>query len=160
MDDEYCERLGCKEDDVDESDSDGMLIEIVDEILDCNVTLTDDGDGIVDYLDPQAPGYTVSPTSVIVNESGTVTKSITVKLDRSPTSNVIISIAVVDATEVSISLTTLTFTSLNWNTEQILVVTGVDDSDRDSDIDSNLIFSIVDASSDDTFDGSKHSYSY
>ncbi len=42
---------------------------------------------------------------------------------------------------------------MNWNTEQTLVVTGVDDSIRDSDINSNLIFSIVDASSDDTFDG-------
>ena len=130
-----------------DSDGDGLL-----DNAELNIN-DEDGDGIVDYLDPQAPGYTVSPTSVIVNESGTVTKSITVKLDRAPTSNVIISIAVVDATEVSISLTTLTFTSLNWNTEQTLVVTGVDDSDRDSDIDSNLIFSIVDASSDDTFDG-------
>ena len=130
-----------------DSDGDGLL-----DSAELNIN-DEDGDGIVDYLDPQAPGYTVSPTSVIVNESGTVTKSITVKLDRAPTSNVIISIAVVDATEVSISLTTLTFTSLNWNTEQTLVVTGVDDSDRDSDIDSNLIFSIVDASSDDTFDG-------
>ena len=130
-----------------DSDGDGLL-----DNAELNIN-DEDGDGIVDYLDPQAPGYTVSPTSVIVNESGTVTKSISVKLDRAPTSNVIISIAVVDATEVSISLTTLTFTSLNWNTEQILVVTGVDDSDRDSDIDSNLMFSIVDASSDDTFDG-------
>ena len=130
-----------------DSDGDGLL-----DSVELNIN-DEDLDGIVDYLDPQAPGYTVSPTSVIVNESGTVTKSITVKLDRAPTSNVIISIAVVDATEVSISLTTLTFTSLNWNTEQTLVVTGVDDSIRDSDINSNLIFSIVDASSDDTFDG-------
>ena len=130
-----------------DSDGDGLL-----DSVELNIN-DEDGDGIVDYLDPKAPGFTVSPTLVVVNESGTVTKSITVKLDRAPTSNVIISIAVVDVTEVSISLTTLTFTSLNWNTEQTLVVTGVDDSDRDSDIDSNLIFSIVDASSDDTFDG-------
>ena len=50
VDDEYCERLGCKEDDVDESDSDGVLIEIVDEILDEDVEVDDNdgGDGIVD----------------------------------------------------------------------------------------------------------------
>ena len=57
MDDEYCERLGCKEDDIDESDNDGVLFEIVDEILDCNddedveVDDNDDGDGIVDDRD-------------------------------------------------------------------------------------------------------------
>ncbi|MDA9360871.1 gliding motility-associated C-terminal domain-containing protein [Flavobacteriaceae bacterium] len=129
-----------------DSDGDGLL-----DSVELNIN-DEDGDGIVDYLDPQAPGYTVSPTFVVVNESGTVTKSIAVKLDRVPASNVVISIAVADATEVSISSTTLTFTTLNWDTEQTVIVTGVDDSVRDSDINSNLIFSVVTVSSDDAFD--------
>ena len=129
-----------------DSDGDGLL-----DSVELNIN-DEDGDGTVDYLDPKAPGFTVSPTSVIVNESGTITKNITVKLDRVPTSDVVITIAVDDPSEVSISLSTLTFTTLNWNTQQTVVVTGVDDTIRDSDINSNLIFSIVDASSDDTFD--------
>ena len=89
---------------------------------------------------------------MVVNESGTVTNSILVQLDRKPSSNVVISLNIADPTEVSVTSVTLTFTDLNWNVQQMVIVTGVDDSVRDADVTSDVTLSIVDAQSDDDFD--------
>ncbi len=129
-----------------DSDDDGFLDSVE---LDVNDS---DADGIVDYLDPIDPGFTVNPNFVLVNESGTTTGSIAVLLDRKPTSDVVISVVVSDTSEISVGTTTLTFTTTNWNTTQTIVVNGVDDSTRDGDILSDLILSIVDSASDDQFD--------
>jgi len=99
------------------------------------------------------PNFTVSENFVVVNESGTITSSVLIGLVRKPDSDVVLSITIVDPSEVSVSSTTLTFTPLNWNNQKLITIAGVDDTIRDSDINSNIIFSIVDASSDDTFDG-------
>ena len=62
-----------------------------------------DSDGIVDYIDPRDAGYNVNPNSLItVNESGSVTASVLVTLDRKPSTNVTILVASADAAEVSI----------------------------------------------------------
>ncbi len=129
-----------------DSDDDGLL-----DSTELNVNDID-GDTIVDYIDPMDPGFDVTPTYVVVNESGTVTNSILVQLDRKPASNVVLSLAIADTSEVSLSTTTLTFTDLNWNVQQMVIVTGVDDSIRDADVTSDVTVSIVDAQSDDAFD--------
>ena len=129
-----------------DSDDDGLLDSVELDINDI------DGDTFADYIDPLAAGFDVSPTYVVVNESGTVTESVLVQLNRKPISDVVLSITIEEATEVSVSSTTITFTNLNWNLPQLIVVTGVDDAVRDADTNSNLTFSIVDAQSDDDFD--------
>lgn len=129
-----------------DSDGDGLL-----DSVELNIN-DEDGDGIVDYLDPLAAGFSVSTNYIIVNESGTVTNSILVELNRKPSSDVEISISINDSTEVSVGTATLTFTSLNWNVQQEIIVTGVDDFVRDSDITSAVNFAIVDLQSDDDFD--------
>ncbi len=129
-----------------DSDDDGLL-----DSVELNVNDID-GDTLADYIDPLAAGFDVSPTYVLVNESGTVTKSVLVQLNRKPISDVVLSITIEDATEVSVSSTTMTFTNLNWNVPQLLVVSGVDDAVRDADTNSDLTFAIVDTQSDDDFD--------
>jgi len=129
-----------------DSDGDGLL-----DSVELNIN-DEDGDGIVDYLDPLVAGFSVSTNYIIVNESGTVTKSILVELNRKPSSDVVISISINDSTEVSVGTTTLTFTSLNWNVQQEIIVTGVDDFVRDADVTSAVNFAIVDLQSDDDFD--------
>ena len=99
-----------------------------------------------------ASGYSVTPTSTIVNEAGTTTSSISIIMDRKPSSDVVVSATVADASEISISATSLTFDTNNWNVTQTIVVTGVNEFLDDGDVDSNLTLSIVDASSDDDFD--------
>ncbi len=112
-----------------------------------------DSDFIVDYIDPRNAGFIVSPTGLItVNESGTVTASILVYLDRKPSAAVTILVTNPNTAEVGLSTTTLVFTPANWNTTQTIVVTGVDDSVRDGDKTVDLTFSVDDPNSDDLFD--------
>ena len=74
-------------------------------------------------------GYTavITPSggSVDVTEGG-ATDTYTVKLASQPTANVTINITT--DSQVSVSPTSLTFTSANWNTEQTVTVTAVNDS--------------------------------
>ena len=129
-----------------DADNDGFLDSVE---LDMNDA---DSDGIVDYLDPVDPGVLFTPNFVLVNESGTVTGSIQVRLARLPTSNVVLSVVATDTTEVMVSVSTLTFTPSNWNTTQTILVSGVDDSTRDGDVLSDVVISVVDTQSDDDFD--------
>jgi hypothetical protein len=55
-----------------------------------------------------------------------------VHLDRAPTADVKIPLVVGDASAISIDKTDLTFTPANWNTDQIVTVTAVDDSIKES----------------------------
>ncbi len=112
-----------------------------------------DSDGIVDYIDPRDAGFIVDPTGLIfVNESGTVTASILVRLDRKPSTAVTILVTNADTAEVGLSTTTLVFTAANWNTTQTIVVSGVDEAIRDGDKTVDITFSIDDPNSDDLFD--------
>ena len=74
-------------------------------------------------------------------------------LDAQPTSNVVISVSSGDTGEATVSPATLTFTSGNWNSAQTVTVTGVDDSLVDGSQTTTATISVVDASSDDDFDG-------
>ena len=113
----------------------------------------EDSDGFVNYIDPKDAGYSVSPSGLItVNESGTVTASLDVVLDRKPASNVTLLINNSNAAEVGLTTTTLVFTAANWNTTQTIIITGVDESVRDGDKLISLTFSVDDPNSDNLFD--------
>jgi hypothetical protein len=60
--------------------------------------------------------------------------SFSVKLNSPPTANVSVAVSSSDTTEGVPSASSLTFTPQNWNTPQVVTVTGVDDSVRDGDI--------------------------
>ncbi|HEX8310529.1 MAG TPA: peptidylprolyl isomerase [Chthoniobacteraceae bacterium] len=135
------------------------------------------GDGDVDYSVNFAPAVStdirykgmVAPKVTIKNldnESGikiTSAASLTtteaggqaqfsVKLERRPTSTVTIALETSDASEGTVSPATLTFTSVDWNTNQVVTVTGVDDAV----VDGNVAYSIVlkpAVSSDASFNG-------
>ena len=76
------------------------------------------------------PSINVSPTSITTNESGS-TADVTVSLSDRPGSDVDLDFTNGDATEGSLSASTLTFTTSNWDTAQTLTVTGVDDMTAD-----------------------------
>ena len=129
-----------------DSDEDGLL-----DSIELNIN-DSDGDTIVDYIDPVDPGINISPNFIVVNESGTITNSIIVQLDRKPTSDVVLSFVHSDTSEISLSTQTVTFTNVNWNVQQFVLVSGVDDLIRDGNIDVNVVVSVVDSLSDDAFD--------
>ena len=100
------------------------------------------------------PGFTVAESSgsTSVSESGS-TDTFTVVLDEQPDEQgVFFSVTSGDTDEVTVSTTTLEFTSSNWNTAQTVTVTGVNDDLIDGSQTTTITISVVDAISDDDFD--------
>ncbi|MEM7580722.1 MAG: cadherin domain-containing protein, partial [Cyanobacteria bacterium P01_A01_bin.80] len=98
-------------------------------------------------------GFTVTESdgSTTVTEAGS-TDTFTIVLNSQPTSDVVINIANPDTGEATVSATSLTFTSANWDTPQTVTVTGVDDNLVDGTQTTALTLSVNDANSDDNFD--------
>ena len=78
---------------------------------------------------PEAAGVTVSETALTVTEEDTTGDSYTVVLDSQPTANVVVTVAGHSGTDVLPAPTTLTFTTMNWDTAQTVTVKGVNDTD-------------------------------
>ncbi|MCP4849192.1 MAG: hypothetical protein GY899_14720, partial [Verrucomicrobiaceae bacterium] len=97
------------------------------------------------------PGFSVSESSRTVSESGS-TQTFTVVLTGNPSSDVVIDVASNDTGEATVSASSLTFTSSNWDTAQTVTVTGIDDDVDDGDQTSTVTLSVNDSSSDDNFD--------
>ncbi len=90
--------------------------------------------------DTQNPGQSsgekyvvVDPTTAFTSENGD-SVDIHVKLSQKPAGTVVINVQSLDTTEGTVSLSSLTFTEDNWNSEQIVTITGVDDDEADTDI--------------------------
>jgi parallel beta-helix repeat protein len=109
-----------------DGDGDGVVIVDmgVDEYVDS------DYDGIVDRN--ETPGIIASTVGGNTGEDGT---SITfdVRLNSPPDGDVILFIESTDDSEGTVSPITLTFTTLNWSTDQTVTVIGVDDDMVDGD---------------------------
>ena len=78
---------------------------------------------------PTAPGVTLSKTALTVTEEDATGDSYTVVLDTLPTANVVVTVAGHAGTGVTLDTTTLTFTTVNWETAQEVTVTASDDAD-------------------------------
>jgi hypothetical protein len=66
------------------------------------------------------PGVTITGTDLVTGEDGG-TASLSVRLNKAPVDPVTLRFAVSDASESSLSVQTLTFTSANWNVAQTLM---------------------------------------
>lgn len=99
-----------------------------------------------------APGITVTPLDGLETSESGGSDQVSVVLDVAPTANVTINLASSDASEASVSPNSVTFTPLNWNTPQVVTVTGVDDSNIDGDVSYALITSTA-SSADSRYDG-------
>jgi hypothetical protein len=72
------------------------------------------------------PTLLVSQTSLATSEAGG-SASFTVKLSQAPTATVVVNLSCSDASEGRLNLGQLSFSTANWNLEQQVVVSGVDD---------------------------------
>ncbi len=95
-----------------------------------NVSITNQDDDVAEI--------TISPLNLTINEEGSA-KTFTVVLNSEPTQNVTIGISSNNTLKGTVLPTSITFTSLNWNTAQAVSVTPVDNFIDDGDI----AFSIV-----------------
>ncbi len=92
---------------------------------------------------------TISTSSFSIEEGAG--SSFTVALSAQPSSDVVVNISSANA-DVSFGATTLTFTSANYSTAQTVTFTCAEDADLVSET-NPISIAVVDASSDDAFDG-------
>lgn len=78
-------------------------------------------------IDP-LPGLIVTPTAGLTTTESGGTAIFSVALSQAPTADVVISVVSGNTSEGTVSTSSLTFTSTNWNKAQTVTVTGEDDS--------------------------------
>ncbi len=100
---------------------------------DTNYNNVNPNDLTLSNTDDDTFGITVTPPTGNTNEAGTST-SFSIVLNSEPQFNVSIPISSSDTTEAIVSTSNITFTNLNWNTPQSVIVTGQDDLTDDGDI--------------------------
>src|SRR5690606_12096851 len=83
---------------------------------------------------PPKPGVTVSPRTELVTTEAGGAATFAVVLDSQPTADVAIPVVSSDASEGSVSTSSLVFTPANWNVPQMVTVTGVDEVIDDDDV--------------------------
>ena len=86
---------------------------------------------VVQDVAAQSPSLVLSPTSLDVPEAGSA--SYTVKLATLPTAEVTVSIGGTSGTDLSLNMMSLTFTTSDWNTAQMVTVSAAGDSDATHD---------------------------
>ena len=96
-----------------------------------------------------AAGVTVSPTAVTATEGG-ATGSYTVVLDTQPSGTVTVTVGDT-SDDISASPTTLTFTTVDWNTAQTVTVTADDDNVAEGEETATLTHTVTSTDSD--YDG-------
>src|SRR5580765_2118525 len=94
----------------------------------------DPADVAVTNADDDAAGIDVTPVAGLGTTEAGGTASFTVVLKSQPTADVVIPVATNDATEGTVSTSSLTFTAADWNAAQTVTVTGADDLVDDGDI--------------------------
>jgi uncharacterized lipoprotein len=79
-------------------------------------------------------GFFISPTSGLLTGEGGGTASFNVVLRRAPTADVTVAISSSDTSEGDVSVSSLTFTTADWNVPRMVTVSGVDDFIIDGDV--------------------------
>jgi|GEM_PF-2015637 len=101
--------------------------------------------------DNDAAGLVVSRDTVSLGEG--FTETVTVSLESQPTTSVVVSVESDNPDEATATPAELTFTAANWETDQSITVTAVDDEVADGNQDVVVTVSVVDATSDEAFAG-------
>ncbi len=100
--------------------------------------------------DDDVPGVTLTPDTVAIVEGG-ATGTYSIVLDTEPSDDVMVTLDLGSDPEFSADTTFLTFTAANWNTEQIVTLTAIDDTDVEGDDTATVTHTA--SSSDGNYDG-------
>lgn len=104
-----------------------------------------DGTITITVKDNDTSGIITDNSSVTITEGQSTTKSF--RLQSQPTSNVILNISSSNNSKLSISKSSLTFTQSNWNIEQPVVLTAIDNNITDGDVDVSITIKSMSADS-------------
>ena len=88
-------------------------------------------EAIVDDDEPVDPGLDIVPTQLSIDEGKSRTYDI--KLNETPSSTVTVSISSSDTSLLTVSPTTLRFTTQNWDTDQTVTATAKNDTDNNDE---------------------------
>jgi hypothetical protein len=101
---------------------------------DPNYSGSNPADVSVTNINDDPAGITISPILGLNTTEAGGTATFTVVLDSQPLANVSIGLSSSDTSEGTVSPTSLTFTSADWDTARTVTITGVDDAVDDGDI--------------------------
>ena len=118
--------------------------------VDSNYNSLDAADVVVTNSDDDAAGFTLGTISGATTEAGG-TATFTLVLNSEPTANVVIALSSDNPSEGTVLPASLTFTTGNWNVNQTVTVTGVNDV-ADGNIDYNIVTAAA-TSDDDNYSG-------
>ncbi|MBK8171582.1 MAG: hypothetical protein IPK60_14710 [Sandaracinaceae bacterium] len=104
---------------------------------DYNGLIADDVD--ITNLDNDAASVIVTPTSGLVTTERGATASFTIVLTSEPTADVSVALSSSNVSEGTVSPSSVTFTSMNWMTPQMVTVTGADELVLDADASYSII---------------------
>ena len=121
-------------DDIDDGDIGFDIVNAPATSADSSYNGADPIDVAVINADDDTAAIIITPLAGRITTEGLGTTNFTVRLNSQPTADVTIGLSSDDTTEGTVSPSTLTFTSINWNTAQTVTVTGVDDFLDDGDI--------------------------
>jgi len=130
-------------DDVDDDNQAYNIVTGVASSTDAKYNGVNPDDVSVSNTDDDIAGFTVTPTSGLTTTEAGGQATFDVTLDSKPTDNVTVSIASSDTTEGTVSVSSLTFTTTNWNTVQTVTVTGVNDDVDDDDQGYNIVTGVA-----------------
>lgn len=108
--------------------------------------------GSIDIAGVAQPTVNVTPTSPLNTDETGAQATFNVSLGLQPSANVTIPISSSDTGEGTVSASSLTFTTSNWDTPQQVVVTGEDDDVQDGDIQYTIVTGAA-SSSDSGYNG-------
>jgi hypothetical protein len=106
----------------------------------------------VTNIDDDVTGFMIVPTSGLITDEMGRTATFDIKLTSQPTANVTIPLSTSDATEATVSQSSVTFTPQNWDVNETITVTGVNDDVADGNIAYEIVTGIV-SSTDATYGG-------
>ena len=101
------------------------------------------GSSNFNVTDNDIAGLMVTPVSGLITTEAGGTATFTVVLTSEPVSNVSFTLTSSETLEGSVNVSSLTFSSANWNVPQTVTVTGVDDAVVDGDIAFSIITGAV-----------------
>ncbi|MBG1267437.1 beta strand repeat-containing protein [Nostoc sp. WHI] len=93
-----------------------------------------DNQAIGTITDNDIAGFTISPATGLITTEAGGTANFNIKLTSQPTANVTLNLSSSKVGEGTVSVPNVTFTAANWNTPQIITVTGVNDGIADDNI--------------------------
>ncbi len=85
-------------------------------------------------IDPSAPGVVIKPEKVLMTFEDGKTDTFNISLNSAPKSDVTVNLTTSNDKECSLDKSSLTFTADNWNVEQTVTVTGLDDDVEDGNV--------------------------